>query len=74
MGAQAMEIVRLKDRLAEAEEGRRETHGKLAATRAQVHGLEDQITHLEQELDQSRSCAPPHPSFPLDLSAAHSTL
>lgn len=57
--AQAMEIVRLKDRLAEAEEGRRDTHAKLAAARADVHRLEDRITSLEQGLDQSHSCAPP---------------
>ena len=55
--AQAMEIVRLKDRLAEAEEGRRDTHDKLAAARAEVHRLEDRVTALERDLDQSHACA-----------------
>lgn len=54
---QAMEIVRLKDRLAEAEEGRRETHTKLAAARSEVHQLEDRVMALEQDLDQSHTCA-----------------
>ncbi len=54
--AQAMEVVRLKDRLAEAEEGRRDTHAKLAAARADVHRLEDRVTALERDLDQAHTC------------------
>ena len=58
-------MVRLKDRLAEAEEGRRDTHAKLAAARADAHRLEDRVTRLEQDLDQSHSCATcPQPKSP----------
>ncbi|KAK9915787.1 hypothetical protein WJX75_004111 [Coccomyxa subellipsoidea] len=53
--SQAMEIVRLKDRLAEAEEGRCDTHDKLAVARADVHRLEDRVTALERDLDQSHA-------------------
>jgi hypothetical protein len=56
-----MEIVRLKDRLAEAEEGRCDTHDKLAVARADVHRLEDRVTALERDLDQSHACAATHP-------------
>jgi outer membrane murein-binding lipoprotein Lpp len=50
-----MEIVHLKDRLAEAEEGRGETRAKLASAHADVHRLEDLVDRLEQDVEQARA-------------------
>ncbi len=51
---QAMEIVSLKDRLAEAEEGRVEVRQKLGETFADVHRLEALVMRLEQDVDSAR--------------------
>jgi hypothetical protein len=55
--AQAMEVVQLRDRLAEAEEARREARAKLGAAQADARRLEDQLAGLEQALDAARGCA-----------------
>jgi hypothetical protein len=51
---QAMDIVRLKDRLAESEEVKREARSKLAAAHADVHRLQDLVNRMEQDVDQAR--------------------
>lgn len=52
---QAMEVVHLKDRLAEAEESKKETRAKLAAAHADIHRLEDLVDRLEQTVEQARA-------------------
>ena len=52
---QAMEIVSLRDRLAEAEEGRGETRQKLGAAQEHARHLEQVIAHLEQDIDAARA-------------------
>ncbi|CAK0736757.1 hypothetical protein CVIRNUC_000798 [Coccomyxa viridis] len=52
--SRAMEIVSLKDRLAEAEEGRVEVRQKLGETFADVHRLEALVMRLEQDVDSAR--------------------
>ena len=52
--AQAMEVVQLRDRLAEAEEAKREARAKLGASQAEARRLEDQLSGLEQALDAAR--------------------
>ena len=44
----------LKDRLAEAEEGRVEVRQKLGETFADVHRLEALVMRLEQDVDSAR--------------------
>ena len=51
---QAMEIVSLKDRLAEAEQSKVEARQKLGETFADVHRLEAVVIRLEQDVDSAR--------------------
>lgn len=52
---QAMEIVGLRDRLAEAEESRGEARQKLGSAHEDIHRLEGVILRLEQDVDGARA-------------------
>ena len=51
---QAMEIVSLRDRLAEAEESKGEARQKLGAAQEHVRHLEEVIARMEQDIDAAR--------------------
>ncbi len=51
---QALEVVELRDRVADEAESARELRAKLAAAQAIVHRLEDQNLGLEERLVQMR--------------------
>ena len=51
---QAMEIVSLRDRLAEAEESKVDARQKMSAAQEHVRHLEEIIARLEQEVDAAR--------------------
>ncbi|CAL5218500.1 g186 [Coccomyxa viridis] len=52
--SQAMEIVSLRDRLAEAEESKGEARQKLGAAQEHVRHLEEVIARMEQDIDAAR--------------------
>ena len=54
-----MEIVSLRDQLAEAEASKSESRQKLGATREDNHRLEEIITALEQDVDTARMWVSP---------------
>ena len=51
---QAMDILSLRDRLAEAEESRTDARQKLATAHDDIRHLEEVILRLEQNVDSAR--------------------